>query len=219
MSTRVQVSPKYYRRSDRIYGPNTDEEVGTWLKDVDLMVDVYEDQLSGWLFQPANLLRSGRASNAGFALLTLALSYIEGNQQFRDGRRSDENHMGDGSTGAFTRACTRIFPAKEITKEGWADFFDKARCGAFHWTLPKPGTLINHEAPTAVAIERGAFEVNPERLLDAVEVDFKAYVELLRSGSEQDRKLFLAFWRELEEERPISNAFADCVPPGSGSAG
>lgn len=207
--TRVQVSPNYERRGKKVYRSGTDEEVGKWLKDAGVMVDVYEDQLSGWLFQPANLLRKEKAANAGFALLTLALSYIEGNQQFREGKRSDELYGDGGSTGAFTRGCRRIFSAAKLQQDDWGAFFDKARCGAFHWTLLKPGVLINHDAPAAVMFDGAAFEVNPEKFLDAVERDFKAYVELLRSVSSDDRNRFLEFWDELETERPISTAFAD----------
>jgi hypothetical protein len=49
------------------------------------MIDVYDDQIKGWLFSPTQLMTSNRHS--GFAILTLVLTYFEPIGQFLTGQK------------------------------------------------------------------------------------------------------------------------------------
>ncbi len=47
------------------------------------MIDVFEDQILGWLIDPADALRTHQ--HAGFGILAIVLSYFEAIAQFLDG--------------------------------------------------------------------------------------------------------------------------------------
>ena len=49
-------------------------------------VDVYEDRIRGWLIEPARILN--QHEHAGFAVLHLVLSYVEGAKTFERGESS-----------------------------------------------------------------------------------------------------------------------------------
>jgi hypothetical protein len=51
--------------------------------DIATKIDIYEDRMRGWSLHWAREL--SKQHNAGFAVLTLALTYIEGVEQYRAG--------------------------------------------------------------------------------------------------------------------------------------
>jgi len=61
-------------------------------------VDVYEDRIRGWLIEPARILNGHE--HAGFAVVHLVLSYVEGAETFDWSYRTFANNRY-----RFSRAC------------------------------------------------------------------------------------------------------------------
>jgi hypothetical protein len=65
-------------------------------------IDVFEDQILGWLVEPAKLMASSQHS--GFSILAVVLAYFEPIGQFLEGKEG-------GSKAQFTLGMKAVFPA------------------------------------------------------------------------------------------------------------
>ena len=63
--------------------PNFDDSVEQTLEN---KINIFEDQIQGWLFNPAKDLINNQ--HAGFAILSIVLTYFEPIAQFLEGRTS-----------------------------------------------------------------------------------------------------------------------------------
>src|SRR6266567_2450846 len=86
-------------------------------------IDVFEDQITGWLIQPAKKMLGEQ--HAGYAILTLCLSYFEPIGQFLDGGRGKSGQQ-------FTRGLEHVFSGQKLTPKTAHELYDQLRCGMFH---------------------------------------------------------------------------------------
>jgi hypothetical protein len=152
-------------------------------------VALYADRVRGWFLQWGDLLDGHH--DAGFVVLMLGVSYLEGNQQYREGATSD------GASGPFfRRALLRMCPA--ITTDEAKTFYKLVRCGLFHDGITKPGVGIENRFPDTVKVDPGTGDllISPRWFLALVKTDFDEYVQQLRDPAQtQLRANFEARWR------------------------
>ncbi|GBE20092.1 MAG TPA: hypothetical protein ENG87_04575 [Candidatus Pacearchaeota archaeon] len=137
---------------------------------------VYEDRVKEWFLEVGRKLKQD--NEAGFIILQVALSYIEGNQQYRKGKSSDRK-----SKEFFKEGMKQIFP--EIIKTENADtllnmFYKQVRCGLFHDGITGRFVTISGEFLNALEISDIEMKINPHRLLDGIIEDFDNYIILLK---------------------------------------
>ena len=139
---------------------------------------VYEDRVKEWFFEVGKRLK--RDNEAGFVILQIALSYIEGNQQYRRGESSDRN-----SREFFKEGIKQIFPElNQITNVDSMlnSFYKQVRCGLFHDGITGRFVTISGNFPEALEISDTEIKINPHKFLDKIIEDFDNYVSLLKDG-------------------------------------
>ena len=180
--------------------PNFDESKLD-LKNVDDLIDVFEDRTRYWVFEPIqDLLRKPHGLIAALGLL---LTYFEGIAIYLKGKDSKNN-----SKPFFKEGFHDVFKAHGISNEllGRVSdiFYTDARCGFFHdgfgfrgrilvsrdpkyqdlgITLPKKNGLIEKKGDIQSII------VNPDRLLSTIEHHFSLYINDLRNKSNLEARL------------------------------
>ena len=138
-----------------------------------------------------NIAKKLRKDNeAGFVILMIASSYLESNQQYRDGSSSQGK-----STIYIKKALKRIFPNISIEEENI--FVDGVRCGLFHEGITKKGIFINASQKDVFISnsQSGTLIVNPHKFLDAVRKDLEDYIKSLkRKRNNEERDKFGNMW-------------------------
>ncbi len=154
-------------------------------------VAIYEDQVRGWFHDQARILEKS-SDHAGFVLLLVAISYVEGYAIFWKGT-SSKGH----SKEFFRDAFKNVFSIKnadiEMVDKAIDEFYDQARCALFHTGMiggtvelsGKYAAPIKFEIDTALKEVR-KIEINPHKVLDAIESHFSSYVMRLRNPGEKE---------------------------------
>ena len=146
---------------------------------VDTKILIYEDRVKEWFLEIGNRLR--KDNEAGFVILQIAVSYIEGNQQYREGTTSHRN-----SKSFFVKAMKRIFP--EIISISNIDsllesFYDQVRCGLFHDGMTKKFVTISKEYKIPLDISATDIKINPHKFLDKISEDLNRYISEIKDKS------------------------------------
>jgi hypothetical protein len=144
------------------------------------MIDVFEDQMLGWLIEPANRLRD--YEHAGFGILAIVLSYFESIGQFLDGERKNSRQQ-------FVSGLKAVFPNldPEIPRSLFVDLYDQIRCGLFHQGLTKSKVVITRIGENPIEVIHGSaheviqIRVVPVNLIDAIHRHLVHYVAELRN--------------------------------------
>jgi hypothetical protein len=157
-------------------------------------IDVFEDQVLGWLVTPAKMM--GTSQHSGFALLAVALAYFEPLGQFLEGK--------SGKSGAqFTLGVKAVFPAMAGADPIlFSELYDQLRCGMFHRGITKGKVRVARGTQYPLAIVRSATQVteitvDPWRLLAAVELHVKEYANQLRNRSNTALRQNFERWFDL----------------------
>jgi len=166
------------------------------LNDINTKIAIYEDCVKEWFLNIADKLKNDNES--GFVILQIAISYIEGNQQYRDGKPSEKS-----SKKCFRKGFRRIFfehiPKKPSNKL-LDHFYDQARCGLFHDGITKEWVVINAKFPFAINLidnqDIHSILINPHKFLDIIKMDFGQYISELKRG--RDTKLKENFKKLLD---------------------
>lgn len=173
---------------------------------VDDRIDVYEDRLQGWFFDPARALLT--VPGAGIMILQLCLGYFEGYWIYRSGEDSKRR-----SKEFFRHAFKEIFSHLVIVDppdlnvpndimETLANLhYEDGRCGLFHDGMLRGAIFVGPgSAPVSATIEKSTGRVagiliNPEMFLDEIETHSDQYIACLRDPSNTDlRKRFNTAW-------------------------
>lgn len=149
------------------------QEGGLDISKTEIKIKVYEDRVAGWFLDFAKKL-SDNEGDAGFIVLSIAVSYIEGNQQFREGKLSKNN-----SCNFFVRGMKRIFDKEEIPEEIIKKYYNQVRCGLFHDGITKKNVSISGGYNNPISYSAGKIFINPHKFLDKIILDFKLYISQL----------------------------------------
>jgi hypothetical protein len=158
------------------------------------MIDVYEDQVFGWLIEPTKFM--GASQHAGFAMLAVVLTYFEPLGQFLEGRA--------GSSGAqFIKGMKAVFPGIDpnVPAVVFGELYNQLRCGMFHRGLTKSKVAVvrGNQMPIVVVHaangEVQSITVDPWLLLEAIANHHSIYIAQLRNLHERTlRKNFNAWF-------------------------
>jgi hypothetical protein len=179
----IAISPNY----------TTDKLVSGDLKD---MIDVFEDQMQGWLFDQANQLKS--LQHAGFGILAIVLSYFEPIGQFLEGKSGKSDTQ-------FLSGLAAVFPNVDpaIPAPVYGELYNQLRCGMFHRGITKSKVIITRSGQNPIEVvyskPDGAVQritVVPVLLLEESERHLKRYVTELRDPKNvQLRQNFEAWFK------------------------
>jgi len=149
--------------------------------EINTKILVYEDRVKEWFLEVGKRLKSD--NEAGFIILQITLSYIEGNQQYREGESSERK-----SKEFFREGLKRIFPGIQRIyniENVLDDFYKKVRCGLFHTGITGYNVSISGDYPDALKILFPDFPeiyINPPMFLDSIISDFENYIKELKDS-------------------------------------
>ncbi len=167
-------------------------------------IDVFEDQMRGWIFDKARALLD--FDDSGFAVLMLLSSYFEAVWSYVEGIES----IGQ-SKSFFRRGLFSVFPAIEADLAGVAHnpsetaervantLYEQLRCGLFHAAILRNSiTLMGLSRGITVTLappgEPRCIMLNPRSFLAAIECHFNSYVARLRDPADPARVNFEKLW-------------------------
>ena len=160
---------------------------------LDDMIDVFEDQMLGWLIEPANVLREHQ--HAGFSILAIVLSYFEPIAQFLEGKSR-------GSKQQFVIGLKAVFPQLDprIPSSFFEELYDQIRCGMFHQGLTKAKVVIAPIGPYPIEVIHGPnheiaqIKLVPVNLIDAIQIHLVQYVIELRNSENMKLRTNFENW-------------------------
>lgn len=144
------------------------------------MIDVFEDQMQGWLFDQANQLKPFQ--HAGFGILAIVLSYFEPIGQFLQGKAGKSDKQ-------FLAGLAAVFPNVDptIPASVHGELYNQLRCGMFHRGITKSKVVITRSGQNAIEVAYSKVDgtvlritVVPVLLLEESERHLKRYVGALR---------------------------------------
>ena len=189
----MAVSPNFKQYADRT-GVLVDERSKREhpIYHLDTAILVYEDSVKGWFFRYGVLLKEH--NDAGFVVLQIAVSQIEGMEQHVRGESSEGERGKSRSKEFFTAAMKRIFQLSDDSDEWLKLFYTRCRCGLFHEGATGNSVVIGPDFQLPVEYLDGMIQINPHLFFDAVEKAFSAYVERLKNKDNLDlREKFRRF--------------------------
>jgi hypothetical protein len=216
------VSPRYifkpFAKPDIIFDSTENKELQK--SDIEISILIYEDRVKGYFFDQARKLLSSSnlddETSSGFpayTVLMIAISQVEGMQQYREGESSEPDRsrrIPPRSKDFFVRGMTRIFNLASENKEHLEQLYSAVRCGLFHDGFTKGLVYLaldfnNPEYQEALKIEpweynsrKIRFGINPKLFLAEVENDFDKYINDLRDPEFDDlRNNFTRLWKEV----------------------
>lgn len=159
--------------------------------DINTKVLIYEDRQKTWFFDIANYLKS--INEAGFIILMIATSYLESNQQYREGKSSYKK-----SVKFIDNSLKRIFP--EFDKGIRKRVIDGVRHGLFHDGITKGGIFISGDLQDVLIKGRVNITINPYLFLDRIKKDFEDYIDILKNEENiKERENFEQFIDALKK--------------------
>jgi len=114
-------------------------------------------------------------------VLLIAVSYLEGNQQYREGESSN------GKSKIFLNsAMERIFP--NLDKDIITLFIKNVRHGFFHDGITRKDIMINGNSPKVIEKKDEILLINPHTFLKKIINDCNEYItELKKEGDESSK--------------------------------
>lgn len=171
-------------------GPEVFDEILQKPLDPNNVIDkirIYQRQVENWFLKPAKKLVKAQKENNhnGFIVLMICLSYIEGIEQYRQGRDS-RGH----SKEFFIQGLKRLYPNQfgDRDDRNLINLYRDARCGLFHNGMVEGTILINSNFPESIKFETNSdIKINHKSFLRDIEQDFKKYITELTSNEDLKR--------------------------------
>lgn len=170
-------------------------------------IDVYEDRIKGWFLEPARILEEKGSGHAGFAILLLAVSFVEGYGillRGEDSQRQSKIFFKAGLREMFKGLETRH--SQKIVDKALNGIYEQIRCGLAHYGMTKEKVTLSgdYQNPIDVVFDANKnithIMVNPHRFLDKMEESLGEYIERLRDPEENVlRSNFEKAWALLYE--------------------
>lgn len=161
---------------------------------IETKILVYEDRVRGWFLDFARKLT--KETNSEFVVLMICVDYLEGNQQFREGRGSEKGE----STKMLKRALKRIFA--EVEEDVLDLFIDRVRHGLFHDAMTRKNAMLQYGLDASFFLgttPKGEkwIKLDPALFLINIAIDFELYLNILRDkNNKRERENFEKYWEE-----------------------
>ena len=150
---------------------------------------IYERQVKEWFLNRASRLLRGKRNN--FIVFMIAISYIEGVEQYKRGESSEPdrgNRIQGRSKEFFRDSIKKIFNLSEDDNT-LDDFYSQVRCGLFHNGMTKDKVIINNGFQNPIDFsEQDKIKINPKLFLSKVKDDFKSYIRQLKDPRNIDER-------------------------------
>ena len=138
---------------------------------------IYEREVKGWFLDRA--LRFLRNDDNEFIVLMIALSYIEGVEEYRRGELSNGR-----SKEFFTAGLQRIFFLSSVDQSDLEDFYKQVRCGLFHTGMTRKKVVLRKSFDLPIDFsESNTIKISPGKFLREIQNDFDKYLMTLRNPS------------------------------------
>lgn len=165
---------------------------------------IYERQVKSWFLDVAfKLFEEDGEKNEGksedetfytnsFVALMIGISYIEGVQQYKEGRSSRNR----GNKVCFRRGFREIFENvntttnnEQLTNNQIDAFYSSARCGLFHNGMTGGNIVLRYDCGSPIFFEGiDLIRVNPWLFLEYIKSDFERYIEILNDESNEEAR-------------------------------
>ncbi|MBJ9989429.1 hypothetical protein [Paenibacillus sp. S28] len=167
----IYIAPNISGYLDRgypkIYDEISQRELDPYL--VDHKIEIYSRQVNEWFLGRASRLLQGK--NNGFIVLMICISYIEGVQQYINGRDSRNQ-----SRQVFIQGLNRIF-SLNLSDNDLNEFYKEVRCGLFHNGMSGTKVIISSHFDSPIQfIDSNTIKINQELFLKIIRQDFKNYM-------------------------------------------
>jgi hypothetical protein len=161
--------------------------------DFEAKVAVYAARVREWFLDVARDQVANGKSAADYVAVSIGLAYIEGVEQYRQGKSSKSR-----SRKWFKSSAKRIFPA--VPEDAIERLYENARCGLFHCGFTDGRTYLSHDYSQAIALNQDELQINPSLFIKAIDSDFTDYVKaLLDSNDRELRHRFEKLWDQRWE--------------------
>jgi hypothetical protein len=160
-------------------------------KNLESKILIYEDRMNGWFLNYGISLKND--PSAGFILLMICVSYLEGNQQFREGRISELHETGS----MLSKALRRMLTIPKEHEEAISLFVNAVRHGFSHDGIPRKEVLISNNLAYIMMADpdKKILLINPVLFLDLINLDLELYISSLKNPDNVElRTNFERFW-------------------------
>lgn len=164
---------------------NNDERLDP--RDLDDKIKIYTQEVNGWFLEPASDLILQTGFRNSFIVLMVCLAYLEGVEQYKMGRTSNNQ-----SRSFFINSFKRLYPDR-FSDTQIGVLYTKARCGLFHNGMVRGGVIFNntYDEPIEFQDNGDTIRINPRLLLEDIKSDFRQYIsELSDSANVTTRQNF-----------------------------
>lgn len=143
-------------------------------KNIEDKIKIFERQVNGWFLERASTLLEGEDN--GFVILMIATAYIEGMEQYRQGKSSNNR-----SRSFFKKGIKRLFEVDSCDYKRLDGFYSELRCGLFHNGMTGPNIRIysDYDKPIDFS-DSNIIKINQKLFLEKVKEDFGKYLTDLR---------------------------------------
>jgi hypothetical protein len=146
---------------------------------LDDKVMIYQRQVEKWFLECATRLIKGK--NNGFVILMIAVSYIEGVEQYREGISSLRQ-----SKMFFKQGLKRIFSISPEDECYLDNVYEQVRCGLFHNGMSEGNVIISYEYSKPIEFCSNDIKINPKLFLNEIKRDFSSYISILNNVENVD---------------------------------
>lgn len=156
---------------------------------IDVKIDIYQARVEGWFFEVAHQLVKHGMNPGDYMAIMVGLSYLEGVQQFREGKETPDRKAGEW----FKAGAKRVFAGQNdaVINRLWKE----ARCGLFHAGFTKGKIYLSHDNSEAIKMDGDFLYINPKEFLNCVSRDLEQYIKDLRNSANTDlRSKFETLW-------------------------
>ena len=137
-------------------------------------VKVYEARVREWFLSIAQDYVGKGETSSDYLVLSIALAYIEGVEQYRRGMSTPQGKAGKW----FKNSAKRIFCTS--SQDALDRLWKECRCGLFHCGFTDGRTYLSHGYAQAISINGLELQINPLLFVEAVCNDFTTYVNSLQ---------------------------------------
>ncbi len=190
MNEQIIVSENYlWIESEKIIRAIKNPDIFYPESSIEGKIKVYEDRVNNWFLRLAQQMVETK-SPEDYIAVSVAISYIEAVEQYRQGKETPNNKSGEW----FKKSAKRIFSTSSsyAIKRLW----EEGRCGLFHCGFTNGKTYLSHDGRKALEVKGERLEINPKKFVEAVVNDFNEHIkELYISKPDSDViKKFLELW-------------------------
>lgn len=169
----IYLAPEILAYRDGNYNPQILDErraIALDPNNIDDKILIYKRQVEEWFLKRAQRLCRRKVND--FLVVMIAVSYIEGVEQYRKGEDSNRR-----SQEFFSRSVRRIFNIQNVSNDQISSLYKHLRCGLFHNGMSGDAVVLNRKIKSALVFsDRGTIDINPKLFLAAVVQDFNQYL-------------------------------------------